>query len=138
MSVDYGRAGNPGAYVMGILLPLDRPVEPELPQYDEAQPIGDQLPAYVVNILPGKPDRFSLNVIVSVHSFDVSHAKAWDAADAADHLILNTTAADIITLPDGSTLKGDINPSMSPHYIDYRDPRIKRYLARYEVACRFT
>jgi hypothetical protein len=130
VGIDYGRAANPGAYVMGILIPLGTPVEPERP---EDAPV----PFYVVNAIPGTPDRFSRNAIVSVHSFGSTHALAWAAADAADHQILSTSNGDVITLPDGSTATGDVGPNQLPHYINYRDPRVKRYLARYAVSMRF-
>jgi hypothetical protein len=74
MSVNFGRAADPGYFVMGIALPLNRPVGPNR---DE----DDALPCYVVNALPGKPDRFSRNAIVSVHTF----AKTTAEAKAADH-----------------------------------------------------
>lgn len=131
MSINYGQVANPGAYVMGILLPLNRIVEPER---DE----DDPTPNYVVNAIPGPPDRFSVNVLVSVHTFAPTHAEAYAAAIDADNLILSTSAGDVITLPDGTTAQGVVCPSLFPHYINYHDPRIKRYFARYGVEMRRT
>jgi hypothetical protein len=97
MSVNFGRAADPGYFVMGIALPLNRPVGPNR---DE----DDALPCYVVNALPGKPDRFSRNAIVSVHTFAKTTAEAKAAADDLDYLIRCTMPDDPITLPDGSTV----------------------------------
>jgi hypothetical protein len=130
VSVDYGRAPDPGYYVMGILLSLGRPVGPER---DE----DDALPCYVVKSLPGKPDRFSRNAIVSVHTFAKTIAEAKAAAEDADYLIRCTSAGDVVTLPDGSFGVGDVGESSAPEPVDYRDPNIKRVHGHYPVATRF-
>jgi hypothetical protein len=131
MSVNFGRAADPGYFVMGIALPLNRPVGPNR---DE----DDALPCYVVNALPGKPDRFSRNAIVSVHTFAKTTAEAKAAADDLDYLIRCTMPDDPITLPDGSTAKGEIGERAPPAWIDYRDPNIERVHATYPVQIRFT
>jgi hypothetical protein len=130
VTVNYGHAPDPGYYVMGILIGLGRPV---VPKRDEETP----LPCYVVNALPGKPDRFSRNAIVSVHSFGATYAEAKAAADDADYAIRCTTPGDVITLPDGSHATGDVGESAPPMWIDYRDPNIDRVHASYPIATRF-
>lgn len=132
MSINFGRAPNPGYYVMGIIIPLGRPVEPEREQLDS-------MPGYVVNGLPGKPDQLSRNGIVSVHTFAPTYAEAMAAAEDADYLIRCTSSGDVITLPGGAgTAKGVVGPSAPPAWIDYRDPNIKRVYANYPIELRFT
>jgi hypothetical protein len=138
VSLNYGRPANPEAFVVKVLAPLGLPVGPERSQ-------ETALPCYVVTAVAGKSDRFMLCATVSVHSFaagdgatDMGRAQASDAAWNADNLLLSLTPADVFTMPDGRAASAWVDPIMPPVFADYRDPFIKRYVARYDVRLRFT
>lgn len=133
MSLNFGRAGSPGAYVIGVLLAMESPL-PVAADRDEETP----LPSYAVKPLPGKGDLFSRNAVVSVHSFGRSDAEAWTAADNADAAILSMTHQDVVTLADGHTAQASTGPNQPPGWMPYEDPNIKHYVARYDVAMRPT
>lgn len=136
MTLDYGRPANPEAFVIGVLKQLNIPVGPER---DEET----GLPCYVVTSVANKSDRYMLDATVSVHSYagdtDMARGRAaaskiaWDA----DNLLLSLLPSDTFTMPDGRTAGAWVNPHMPPTWADYRDPFIKRYVARYDVLLRF-
>lgn len=131
MTLNYGRPANPEAFVIKLLEPLGLPVGPER---DEET----TLPCYVVTAVAGKSDKFMLDATVSVHSYANSRAAATDAAWDADNLLLSITPGDLITMPDGRQASAWICVHHPPTWADYRDPFIKRYVARYDVLLRFT
>lgn len=131
MSLNYGRPPGPEAFIIAKLIPLALPVGPER---DEETP----LPCYVVTSVANKSDRHMLDATVSVHTFGTTRAAASDAAWNADELLLSQTPGDLVTMPDGRTAGAWIDPHMPPTFADYRDPFIKRYVARYDALLRFT
>jgi len=137
MSLDYGRPANPEEFIIAKLIPLGLPVEPER---DEETP----LPCYVVTSVTNKSDRYLLDATVSVHSYakDTTSARgraaASQAAWDADGLLMSQTPGDVINMSDGRPAGAWICPHMPPAWADYRDPFIKRYVARYDVLLRFT
>lgn len=137
MSLNYGRPANPEAFIIAKLIPLGLPVGPERNQ-------STPLPCYVVTSVVNKSDRYVLDATVSVHTYaqgdgetEMGRAEASDAAWNADNLLLSQTPGDLVTMPDGRTAGAWICPHMSPVYADYRDPFIKRYVARYDALLRF-
>ncbi|CQD03777.1 hypothetical protein BN000_00646 [Mycobacterium europaeum] len=137
MSLDYGRPAPPEQFIILKLMPLGLPVGPERTQ-------STPLPCYVVTSVVNHSDRFLLQATVSVHTLaqgdgatEMGRAQASDAAWAADDLLLSQTPGDLVTLHDGRTAGGWIDPNMSPVFADYRDPFIKRYLGRYDALLRF-
>lgn len=137
MTLDYGRPANPEEFIIAKLKPLGLFVGPER---DE----DDPLPGYVVTAVAGKSDRFLLCATVSVHSFAkdtddaMARAAASDAAWNADNLLISLTPSDVITMSDGRPAGAWVDPITPPMFADYRDPFIRRYVARYDVELRFT
>lgn len=137
MTLNYGQPANPEAFVIGILKQLSIPVGPER---DEET----ALPCYVVTSVANKSDKSLLDATVSVHSYasDTNAARgraaASQAAWDADKLLTSHTPGDVYTMPDGRVASAWICPHMPPAWADYRDPFIKRYVARYDVLLRYT
>lgn len=131
MSLDYGRPADPEGFVIAKLIPLGLPVGPER---DEST----GLPCYVVTSVVNKSDRHVLDATVSVHSYGSTRAAASEAAWNADELLLSQTPGDLVTMFDGRPAGAWICPHMPPVWADYRDPFIKRYVARYDALLRFT
>lgn len=118
--------------MIAVLKPLGVPVVPERAD-------GDPLPSYMVTAIPGSTsDRVTLSALVQVNSFDVTRDKAQNAADNADHALMSMNDWDVVTLPDGSTTTANVDCKMFPAWHEYRDPRVKCYVARYEIELRFT
>ncbi|BCP29607.1 hypothetical protein JF780_05795 [Mycobacterium intracellulare] len=137
MAVNYGRPANPEAFIIAKLLSLGLPAVPERNQ-------STGLPCYVVTSVVNKSNRYLLEATVSVHSFaqgdgetEMGRAQASDAAWDADDLLLSQTPGDVVTMPDGRTAGAWIDPHTPPTFADYRDPFIKRYVARYDALLRF-
>jgi hypothetical protein len=139
MTVNYGQAPDPGQYIIALLTPLGLPV-------GRTVNLGTSLPAYMVNILPGKSDKYILCATASVHSFatdpnqnqERAHDLALNAAQAADTVLISQMPSDIVTLANGKTAGGLICPQQPPMWVDYKDPFIIRYVARYSVELRYT
>jgi hypothetical protein len=137
MTLNYGQAPDPGQYIIALLIPLGLPVGREVS-------LETQLPAYQVTVIPGKSNKYLLCAMVSVHSYatdqnaERAHDLALNAAQAADTVLLSQWPSDIVTLANGTTAGALICCSHPPAYADYRDPFIKRYVARYDVQLRFT
>lgn len=131
MSINYGSPANPEAFIIATLLPLGWPVGPER---DEST----GLPSYVVTAAAGRGDRFMLEATVSVHSYAATRAEASALAWDADSLLLSRMPGDLVTLPDGSVVGAWVDPHTPPAWVDYHDPFIKRYVARYDALLRFT
>lgn len=131
MSLDYGRPANPEGFIIAKLIPLGLPVEPER---DQETP----LPCYVVTSVVNKSDRCLLDATVSVHTYASTRAAASTAAWDADDLLLSQTPGDLVIMADGREAGAWIEPHMSPVFAEYRDPFIKRYVARYDALLRFT
>lgn len=137
MTLNYGRPANPEEFVISMLKPLGITVGPER---DETTP----LPCYVVTAVASKSDRFMLCATVSVHSFAtdtdtaMARAAASNAAWNADNLLISLTPTDAITMADGRPASAWVDPIQPPMYADYRDPYIRRYVARYHATLRFT
>ncbi|MBZ4574703.1 hypothetical protein [Mycobacterium avium] len=136
MTLNYGRPARPEAFVIAKLIPLGLPVSPER---DQETP----LPCYVVTSVVNRSNRYLLEATVSVHTYargttaEEGRAAASDAAWDADELLLSQTPGDLVTLADGRTAGAWIDPHSPPTYADYRDPFIKRYVARYDALLRF-
>jgi hypothetical protein len=132
MTLEWGRPKSPEAYVIAVLKPLGLPVVPERGD-------GDPLPSYMVTVIPGATsDRVTLCALVQVNSFDATRDKARIAADNADHALMSMNDWDVVTLPDGSTTTAIVDCKMWPNWHEYRDPRVKCYIARYQIELRFT
>jgi hypothetical protein len=138
MPLDYGRPASPEEFVTAVILPLGLPIAPERDELTA-------LPGYVVTALPGKSNRFILCATVSLHSFaqgdgstSMGRAQAEAAAWNADNLLISLTPMDTFTMSDGRKAGAWICPHGTPSFADYRDPFIKRYVARYDVELRFT
>lgn len=137
MAVDYGKPARPEAFIIQHLIPLGLPVGPERNQ-------STPLPCYVVTSVVNKSNRYLLEATVSVHTYaqgdgvtEMGRAQASDAAWDADDLLLSQTPGDLVTMPDGRKAGAWIDPHSPPTYADYRDPFIKRYVARYDALLRF-
>lgn len=137
MTLNYGRPADPEEFIIAKLKPLGITVGPER---DESTP----LPCYVVTAVAGKSNRFMLCATVSVHSFAtdtedaMARAAASNAAWDADNLLISLTPSDVITMSDGRPAGAWVDPVTPPMFADYRDPYIRRYVARYDVELRFT
>lgn len=135
MSRDYGRPANPEAFIIAALAPLGLPA---LPERDLEGDSEGALPFYLVTAVAARSNRFLLCATVSVHTFAATRADASAAAWNADNTLISLTAADVLTLPDGSQASAWVDPVSPPTFADYRDPFIKRYVARYDAQLRFT
>jgi hypothetical protein len=131
MSLNYGRPASPEGFIIGKLIPLNLPVEPERDQLTS-------LPGYVVTAVAPKHDRYLLQATVSVHTFANTRAAAEQAAWNADNLLISLTPGDVITMPDGRPASAWVDPVLAPTFQNYQDPLIKRYVARYDALLRFT
>lgn len=137
MTLKYGRPAAPEAFFIAKLEPLGLPVGPER---DQETP----LPCYVVTSVVNKSDKYVLDATVSVHTYAKGtnqaegRAAASDAAWNADELLLSQTPGDVVIMPDGRPAGAWICPHMPPVFAEYRDPHIKRYVARYDALLRFT
>lgn len=137
MTLNYGQPANPEEFIISMLKPLGIAVGPERQE-------TDPLPFYVVTAVAGKSNRFMLCATVSVHSFAkdtddaMARAAASNAAWDADNLLISLTPFDVITMSDGRPASAWVCPITPPMYADYRDPFIRRYVARYDVELRFT
>jgi hypothetical protein len=137
MTLNYGQPPDPGQYIIALLTPIGNTVGRTLN-------LSSPLPAYVVTILPGKSNRYTLCATASVHSFatdqnpERAHDLALNAAQAADTVLISQMPSDIVTLANGKTAGGWICPQQPPMWVDYKDPFIIRYVARYDVELRFT
>jgi hypothetical protein len=137
MTLNYGQPSDPGQYVIALLTPLGLPVT-------RTRNLESPVPAYMVTIIPGKSNRYTLCATVSLHTFatdlnpERAHDLALNAAQAADTILISQTPADIVTLANGKTAAGWICPHQPPAWLDYRDPLIIRYVARYDVELRYT
>lgn len=131
MSLDYGTPADPEGFITAKLIGLGLPVGPER---DEQTP----LPCYVVTSVTNKSDRRILDATVSVHSYGTTRAAASEVAWKADSLLLSQTPGDLVVMPDGRPAGAWICPNMPPAWVNYRDPFIKRYVARYDALLRFT
>jgi hypothetical protein len=137
MTINYGRPANPEEFIIAALKPLGIAVGPER---DESTP----LPCYVVTAVASKSNRFMLCATVSVHSFAkdtdeaMARAAASNAAWDADSLLISLTPGDVFTMSDGRPASAWVCPIQPPMYADYRDPFIRRYVARYDAELRFT
>ena len=136
MPLIYGQPANPEEFIIAKLKPLGLPVGPER---NEDTP----LPCYVVTAVASKSDRFLLCATVSVHTFAtdtptaMARATASVAAWNADNLLISLTPGDTSTMSDGRHAGAWVCPIQAPMFADYRDPFIRRYVARYDVELRF-
>lgn len=137
MPLNYGRPANPEEFVIAVLLPLGLPVAPERDELTG-------LPGYVVTSVAPKHNKFMLWATVSVHTFAqattsaMGRAAASTAAWNADNQLISLTPADTFTMSDGRPAGAWIDCVMAPTFVNYGDPLIKRYAARYDVELRFT
>lgn len=137
MTLNYGSPPDPGQYVIALLTPLGLPI-------GRTRSIETGLPCFMVTVIPGRSSKYMLCATVSVHSFatDMNPERAHDIALAnaqkAETILLSQTPADITTLANGTTAAGWICPHQPPAWVDYKDPLIIRYVARYDVELRFT
>lgn len=128
--IHYGQPASPEQFVIGALMPLGIFTQPE-------HGSDDPLPAYVVTSLHPKSDRHMLRALVSVATLGTTRSDASDHAWTADDRLMSLTPGDVVTLPNGTTAQGYIEPHMAPAWDRYSDPFVKRYVAKYVALLRY-
>lgn len=98
------------------------------------------LPFVLVSRVAGGDDRITDRGMVQVEVFHSSRDGANSVARQMHYLIQQWTPKVGVTLPSTGRMVfiDRIETVQGPHYQDYGDENLKRYLARYEVVSRIT
>ena len=99
---------------------------------DTTVSLQEELPVIVVEQVPGGGlDGLVLTGVLDVHTFAAARADARDLATVVwnDLHLLNTRAGHRAPIDS-------LVCTNAPHFVDYGDERISRFLATYEVAAR--
>lgn len=105
---------------------------------------GDPVPYRLINAVAGTAsESVGEDWVVSIHTFAGSPYEAMlEAKDTDDRMmLLARNPQSVITLPepDGRVVNVDyVTRSMLPTMVDYNDPNVVRYVARYEIGLSYT
>ena len=105
-----------------------------------ADRIGVSVPGNLEEVLPhirlttvrGADDGLTDRVVVDLEWFDTSRSKASDGAEMLRgtlHRLAGTQTSD-------GHLIDTVTTANRPHWVDYKNPKIHRYAATYEVSTR--
>ena len=104
---------------------------------------GDPLPFRLIHAGPGSDDDESglTDQSVSIHTFAGSPIDALTEATKTHRRMLKLARNPLaeITIPTGQVVCVDyVRPTMLPEEVDYGDPNVIRYVARYDIGLSYT
>lgn len=117
-------------FVVAYLAPLGE-VRAEMPN-------APPTPFYLVTRIAGSDDGVTDYATVQIDVFDTSRDAARVAARRMHARMHALTPAVIVTTDKGPARIDYRTTLFSPSYLDYRDENLRRYVARYELASRYT
>lgn len=103
---------------------------------------GDPLPYRMVTRVAGEDDhdKFSDDAVVSVHTFAATFPAASDAADMTHRriMVLIDDPNNDVTLIDNTIANAEyVETLQKPIHVDYEDPDVIRFVARYRLGLHF-
>jgi hypothetical protein len=95
---------------------------------------GGRLPFHRVTAGPGADDGITERAVVDVETFAAGRASARDAAEKVREAMRHMAS----TVPVAGALIDNVSTVSRPQFVEYRNPRVTRFVASYRVSQRLS